>query len=485
MLRSYLRLVAASLMACAVVLYMGSCGEVEVGHTHEHEHKHAEEATNTTSAEQELQKENPSEVSAEQLERAIRNFETGNIAAAQQAVETIAKTYKLGTPELRKRAGETLARHAMEDPSPEKRALAMRWMGVDPQDALEVALLVSKDKEPIVVAAACEVLGWATGNPKARARLQELAEYPDQTIRAAATHALTDWYRGGGREGYEKLVKFLGDPKGDASAKAALALHQSRRKAIPVLIEALQSEKNPRTRAAAAITLACICAGINPTQQKFAEAAQSQRLEGNPHKAIMDGLEPMIRALRNDPAAEVREACAQGLGYLGSEKAAKPLAEALKDPNVNVRRRAASALITVPAKSVQAQIEQALATDSSADVRRYAAEALAWIGDSSVVPALTKALKDPAPQVRLYAAQALGKLGDKRATTALVELFNDPDEDVRWEAVEAVSKLRDPQARDALLAALNDPSPMVSTAAENALRALGIATTRGLHLKKG
>ncbi len=456
MLRSYLRLVAASLMACAVVLYMGSCGEVEVGHTHEHEHKHAEEATNTTSAEQELQKENPSEVSAEQLERAIRNFETGNIAAAQQAVETIAKTYKLGTPELRKRAGETLARHAMEDPSPEKRALAMRWMGVDPQDALEVALLVSKDKEPIVVAAACEVLGWATGNPKARARLQELAEYPDQTIRAAATHALTDWYR-----------------------------HQSRRKAIPVLIEALQSEKNPRTRAAAAITLACICAGINPTQQKFAEAAQSQRLEGNPHKAIMDGLEPMIRALRNDPAAEVREACAQGLGYLGSEKAAKPLAEALKDPNVNVRRRAASALITVPAKSVQAQIEQALATDSSADVRRYAAEALAWIGDSSVVPALTKALKDPAPQVRLYAAQALGKLGDKRATTALVELFNDPDEDVRWEAVEAVSKLRDPQARDALLAALNDPSPMVSTAAENALRALGIATTRGLHLKKG
>ncbi len=480
MMRSYLWLIAAAIAACALVGYLAGCGEVEVGHVHEHAHEHAEEGHE---GEPPQAPELPAEATMEELEQAAEAFASGDLGTAGNAVEVLSKAYAISTGDVKLRAGEILADNAMNNPNPDLRAMAIQSMGGDPYDALHVAIEVSKDKVPSVVAVACGVLAGAVGNIEAKQRLEVLSKSSDQEIKAAATRALTAWYHRGGGKGLVELTGFLGDPKGDASAQAAMKLHQSGAKALPVVIGTLESSKNPRARAAAAITLACICAGTNPRQAEFAEAARATTEQPVSRPANLKGLQPMIKALRNDPDPYVREACAQGLGYLGHEACAKPLAEALKDPDASVRRRAASALVTVPAKQVQSELEEALVHDSSAGVRRYAAEALTWIGGSSIVPALMAAIGDPSPEVRRYVAEALGKLGDQRATSALVQLFDDPDEDVRWAAVEAQSKLVDPAAQEALLEAMRDPSPMVATAAEHALHKLGIAKRRGLHLK--
>ena len=106
------------------------------------------------------------------------------------------------------------------------------------------------------------------------------------------------------------------------------------------------------------------------------------------------------------------------------------LIEELKDPNEDVRARAASAL------------------------EEFGPEAKAE------VPPLIGALKDEDEGVRSRAARALGNIGPeaKAAVPALVEALKDEADDVRQEAAEALGKI-DPEAKatvSALIEALKD-----------------------------
>jgi HEAT repeat protein len=79
-------------------------------------------------------------------------------------------------------------------------------------------------------------------------------------------------------------------------------------------------------------------------------------------------------------------------------------------------------------------------------VRSAAAAALAQIGphnNEAAVPALAKALSDPAPEVRDLAAIALGSIGS-RASPAVPELaraLNDPVDYVRAPAADALGSI--------------------------------------------
>lgn len=347
-------------------------------------------------------------------------------------------------------------------------------------------LAATRHKDSETVAFACDVLGRQATAPSVVRRLRQLSTHSNPQISGAATGALAKIY--GRTNDVVGLISMLGVYRGDASGKAVLELAAMRRKVVPELIKTLRTSPKPTQRHAAALVLAMVCAGTSPPQQKFAELAMASvhgwAAEEEQLPADLRVLPVFCDAVVNDDSARVRAMCAQGLGYLGDARAAGALAQALRDPVESVRRRAAAALVTVPAKTAQEALEKAVRSDSSAAVRRYAAEVLGWMGDSSVVSALIHAAGDPDVDVRRYAATQLGRMGDRRTLQALVKLFDDADEDVRWAAVVAVGKLQDRKARESLAAALDDPSPMVSHAAERGLQKLGIARRKGEEFKK-
>ena len=348
---------------------------------------------------------------------------------------------------------------------------------LDPAVPMNIA---KNDRSPQVREAALLSLGRFPAGGPVEQTLRQLSQDPDPGLRNAAMISLTGMLSAAGKVGNEGLVTLLGQQDNDAAAKAALALQGQGTPTLPTAIDALYKGKTGPQREGAACCVALIASGYNPSIDEFARQAQVTHRQDAGHRlANPAGLAPLIWALKNDPYAPTREMAAQGLGYLGDVRAAAPLAAALKDPDAYVRRRAAAALITVPAGSVVRQLADTAIKDTVPDVRRFAVEALGWVGGSAAVPALNQATKDPAPAVRRYAAIQLGRIADPASLEALSGLLGaqaDADADVRWAAVTALGKLRDKRAERVLVQCLADPSPQVSNSAERALQKLGIAS---------
>lgn len=98
-------------------------------------------------------------------------------------------------------------------------------------------------------------------------------------------------------------------------------------------------------------------------------------------------------------------------------------------------------------------------SDDPLDSARYVlASRLAACGPL-VVPALTRALRDPAPAVRIVALIALHRLGAwaDESDPALAAAVNDPDVRIRWFAIHALAARRGPVSRAGLLLALGRP----------------------------
>ena len=362
--------------------------------------------------------------------------------------------------------------------------------GVKDLDVSILIGIVKTDSSPQVREGALLSLSKFPAGGPAQTTLQQYGKDPDPGLRNAALISLTGMLSAAGQAGNESLVQLLGQQDNDAAAKSALALQVQGPRALPVLINTLYKGKTGPQRQGAAEAIALICAGFNPSIDEFARQAQvTHRQEAGHRSANLTGLQPLIWALKNDPYAPTREIAAQGLGYLGDVRAAAPLAVALKDPDQYVRRRAAAALVTVPASTVVPQLSAAALHDQAAQVRRFAVEALGWAGGAAVaarddatrtavVPALNSATQDKSPLVRRYAAMQLGRIADPASLEALAKLVGpggDTDADVRWAAVTALGKLTDKRAERVLVQCLADPSPQVSNSAERALQKLGIA----------
>ncbi|MCX7598877.1 MAG: HEAT repeat domain-containing protein, partial [Armatimonadetes bacterium] len=351
-----------------------------------------------------------------------------------------------------------------------------------------VAPKLASDPSPAVRQSVAASLTSAAPGPLREELLKKLLADPDPGVKSAAVKShslLLAAQKAPGALG--ALIASLGNPEGDASAQAAIQLivkgGDSPSAVLPYLITAFNESRNPRQRASIATCIAMICAGTNPSQERFAKVTRSTHVYAyRLHPAVKEGVPVLIKGL-SDPDTYVREICAQGLGYIGDERAALPLAKALSDKEPAVRRRAAAALATVPAKAAQPALERVALKDPDPDVRRYAVEALGWIEDTSVVPALIAATRDPSARVRRYAAAELGRRKAPESLDALLALAKDPDPDVRWQAVMAVGELRDKRAIELLVRCLDDPSPQVANAAERALQRLGIARRKEKYLE--
>lgn len=457
------------------------------GHDHDHE---SETEESQADHKQESKKTEKPKFDLAKMKQAI---ESDSSEAASKALEDLQAAIVTTRDADEKKAFVDYAiALAQQHRSEAVRVTAVNLLKAVPELDSAVPLgIVQRDSSPQVREAALLCLSRFPAGGAVEQVLKQFAANPDPGLRNAATISLTQMLAASGQAGNTGLAALLGRQDNDAAAKAALALHAQSDKALPVLTNILYTSPNGPARHGAAQCIALICAGYNPSIDEFAKMAQvTHRQEMGHRKANPAGFKPLVWALANDKYAPTREIAAQGLGYLGEARAAAPLAAALKDPDALVRRRAAAALITVPAATVVKQLAETVNTDTEAEVRRFAVEALGWAGTTAlaardeatraaVVPALNTATRDKSPVVRRYAAVELGRIADPASLEALSALLGtkgDPDADVRWAAVVALGKLRDKRAEHVLVQCLSDASPQVSNSAERALQKLGIAS---------
>ena len=133
----------------------------------------------------------------------------------------------------------------------------------------------------------------------------------------------------------------------------------------------------------------------------------------------------------------------------------KSLAEALNDPDPEVRLEAARTLGSLKNKEAVPALISAL-KDADREMRLCVIEALGDIKDRRSVEALITLLKDEDWNVRLAAVYALGDIEDIRAVLPLGDLMNDEAWKVRKETANALGQIGDPRAVNPLAAALKD-----------------------------
>ena len=142
----------------------------------------------------------------------------------------------------------------------------------------------------------------------------------------------------------------------------------------------------------------------------------------------------LSKAMRDtDPA--IQRAAAAALGDVG---AVSVLAQALKDPDKNVRRNAVRPLRRVVIRdrgssdpAATRAVVTALADglkDPDGGIRRAAASSLGAIGPEAVdaIPALAATTMDPDPSVRNATIEALGRIGSPAAVPVLVQALKNP-----------------------------------------------------------
>jgi HEAT repeat protein len=181
-------------------------------------------------------------------------------------------------------------------------------------------------------------------------------------------------------------------------------------------------------------------------------------------------VEPLIAALRNKDEPN-RPVVARILGKIRDVRSIDPLEQVLKDPKPALAKETRDALLKVLSTALQ---------DSRLDVRLKAAKMLQDLPDPVAVEPLIGALRDRDVNIRLRAATALGNIGQP-AVKSLIGLLKDPDPEMRRVAVEQLGKIRHPEALAPLLTVLRDPDPNVQWWAAWALGEMGSPAEEALR----
>ena len=182
-------------------------------------------------------------------------------------------------------------------------------------------------------------------------------------------------------------------------------------------------------------------------------------------------VEPLVAALLNDRAPEVRENSAMALRQIGGA-AVVPLVAVLGHKDRDARDRVVATLGEIGDERALDGV-LILLRDRELMVRLGAVVALTRIGDPRAVDGLVAALHDGDDNMRMSAAQALGAFGDDRAGEGWRVPWRDRKPAVRSKAAEALGAIGDPRTVRPLVAALADREAGVREGAMDALGRIG------------
>lgn len=204
----------------------------------------------------------------------------------------------------------------------------------------------------------------------------------------------------------------------------------------------------------------------------------------------------LAEALR-DPDAQVRVLAAAALGKFSGPAKIEPLVSALQDPQPEVVTAALVGLRDTPVPQV-VQALGPLLRHPDAAVRGQAAKSLStagwqakddedriWLHVSrgqfaqaasmgpAAIPALEAAIKSSSFGLCIRAVEALGTISDYRIVRPLLETLESPDPSVCIAVLDVLKDLGSRETLEPVLARLNHQSPHVRVAAIEALRQIG------------
>jgi HEAT repeat protein len=296
------------------------------------------------------------------------------------------------------------------------------------------------------------------------------------------------------------LVRELVDVDETSSRNVAEALAAFGALAVPALLELLLDTAHPAARVWAARILGrigdnratdALVARLHDRDDLLRMAAAEALGE------IRDGraLQPLVRATLRDPAPQVRAHAAGAVAKIEGERALDVLVAALadpdyvtrlraleafetmhvtdtssleaslRDPNVEVRRRAGLALERVG--YLDKVIASLTASERQVQMKAYAA--LLELGRVGLVDSIASYVHHPSFEVRALAARACGELGAARVTPLVASATEDDEWPVRAAACEALGRLQDERGVAKLVQRLTDTEEAVREAAVEAL----------------
>jgi HEAT repeat protein len=357
---------------------------------------------------------------------------------------------------------------------------------VDVTPAVPALLILLSDAAAQARASAAYALGEVRSRPPAAVpALRRALNDSDVSVKINAARALAQYFAEP-EAVRDTLMPLLRDQFPHVRSDAALVLGQLGVAAAPVtseLVRAAKSDTDQGVRRAAMNALQALARkepglqGVlielltHDDQQVRALAVaglrEVQRLEPSTVAAV-------VRVAAADAAPTVRAWAVEVLGQARPPSAAviRTLCERLRDPDKEVRGRAAEALQNlgeVAAAAARPLTEQ-LQQEANAGVRAQIAGALGRLGPAArdSVPALAKLLDDPNGNVRLAALIALGHLGAtaEAAAPALSRSLRDAADAERRYAADALRKIGGAATADAESAPLQPQPPPPAAATE-------------------
>jgi len=180
-------------------------------------------------------------------------------------------------------------------------------------------------------------------------------------------------------------------------------------------------------------------------------------------QSLADSEDPTVRALAVGWSLELLP----GADAVGQLALTDLLLQWSRDGNAEVQRAAVLALgsaqdqrafdrLVSLLQEIQPTVRAAAARALAQQVKGSGPEAL--VRQRKVVPALQKALDDPALEVVVEAAESLGALGIPEAGPVLTVLLRHPSRSVRQIAAQALERVADLSSLDGMLDALEDPA---------------------------
>lgn len=196
------------------------------------------------------------------------------------------------------------------------------------------------------------------------------------------------------------------------------------RSVVPGLVQILNSDKNSKVRAAAAVALG-----------KFAVLVQDGKLLEKDGTAIHESL---MSALEDS------------------------------DEELEVRRRSLEAIAPFNTSDIKKYVHWAYENE---DLRLKSSSiyAMGRTGEISWLPLMVKELQSREPTMRYETANACGELGDEEMVPHLIPLLQDDDYQVQMAGLNALGKIGGSLAKRALLRCLKDGDAVLEEAARSAL----------------
>jgi HEAT repeat protein len=273
--------------------------------------------------------------------------------------------------------------------------------------------------------------------PRVIRAVAECLNLEDKRLRQVTAETLG---RIGSPLGIKALGTLLDDEDSDVRSNALIALSKIKDKAvINLLIKALSS-RHDQARVLAAKLLGSV-------GDRTASGVQAGLLSDHVHKTAARSL--LIAALESENI-DLRRAAATALGQIGVREAVSPLMKLMQDKDSELRANVVESLGNLKDSSTTYAIVEAL-RDGAADVRTNAVTALVKLGDRTVLPELLalervtgKSGEYRLKTLRLALIKAFGELGDDSVVPLLSEAIRDSDWAFRQAAASALRQLKSP-----------------------------------------